>query len=70
MRSAGQVKPYRVVQPCEVAFDLTSATLADICATIPAATRQSALTVGFKAGTIGDAIRWMAVCAMLGSHLR
>lgn len=69
VRAVGRMKPYRVVEPCDVVFDLTSVTLADICATIPIAIRYSPLTVGFKAETIGDAIRWMAVCAMLGSHL-
>jgi D-amino peptidase len=70
VQKATTIKPYQVKEPCEVSFDLTSATLADICATIPAATRHSALTVGFKAETILDAIRWMRVCSMLGSHLR
>ena len=69
VRSAGSVKPYRVAEPCDVAFDLTSVTRADICATIPLATRYAPLTVGFKAETVADAIRWMAICAMLGSHI-
>lgn len=68
-RAARHSKPYRVAEPCDVAFDLTSATLADICEIIPAASRTSALTVEFKAESIGDAIGWMAICAMLGSHI-
>jgi D-amino peptidase len=69
VRAAGTIKPYRVAEPCDVVFDLTSVTLADICATIPAAIRYAPLTVGFKTETIGDAIRWMGICATLGSHL-
>jgi D-amino peptidase len=69
VRAAGTIKPYRVVEPCDVVFDLTSVTLADICATIPTAIRYAPLTVGFKTESVGDAIRWMGVCAMLGSHL-
>jgi D-amino peptidase len=68
-RAAGTVKPYRVAEPCDVVFDLTSVTLADVCATIPASVRYAPLTVGFKADTILDAIRWMQVCAMLGRSL-
>ena len=63
------VRPYTVAEPCDVAFDLTSVTRADVCATIPAAIRYAPLTVGFRAETVADAIRWMAVCAMLGSHV-
>jgi D-amino peptidase len=70
VRAAGQVKPYRVVEPCDVVFDLTSVTLADVCATIPNSIRYAPLTVGFKADTILDAIRWMRVCSMLVSYLR
>jgi D-amino peptidase len=70
VRAAGQVKPYRVVEPCDVVFDLTSVTMADVCATIPNSIRYAPLTVGFKADTILDAIRWMRVCAMLASYLR
>ena len=70
VRAAGTVKPYRVAEPCDVVFDLTSVTLADICSTIPNAIRYAPLTVGFKADTILDAIRWMRVCSMLASHLR
>jgi D-aminopeptidase len=53
-----------------VVFDLTSVTLADICATIPVSSRYAPLTVGFKAETILDAIRWMRVCSMLAGYLR
>jgi D-amino peptidase len=70
VRSAGQVKPYRVVEPCDVVFDLTSVTLADVCATIPNSIRYAPLTVGFKADTVLDAIRWMRVCSMLAGYLR
>ena len=70
VRAAGTVKPYRVSEPCDVVFDLTSVTLADVCVTIPASIRYAPLTVGFKANTILDAIRWMRVCSMLASHLR
>lgn len=70
VRNASTVKPYRISEPCELVFELTSATLADICATIPLATRHSALTVGFQAETIYDAIRWMRICSMLSSQLR
>ena len=70
VRAVGAVQPYRVQEPCDVVFDLTSVTLADICATIPVAIRYAPLTVGFKAETIADAIRWMRVCAMLAGHLR
>ncbi len=70
VRAAGTMKPYRVIEPCDVVFDLTSVTLADICATIPSAIRYAPLTVGFKAETILDAIRWMRVCSMLSAHLR
>ncbi len=70
VQKAARIKPYRVTEPCDLAFTFTSATLADICATIPSATRHSALTVGFKADTILDAIRWMRVCSMLSSQLR
>jgi D-amino peptidase len=69
VRAAGHVKPYRVAEPCDVVFDLTSVTRADVCATVPGAIRYAPLTVGFQADTVADAIRWMAVCAMLGSHL-
>jgi D-amino peptidase len=69
-RAAGSIKPYRVVEPCDVAFDLTSVTLADIVATIPSSIRYAPLTVGFKTETILDAIRWMRVCSMLSGHLR
>lgn len=69
VRGAAHVRPYTVMEPCKLELDLTSATLADLCATIPNARRLSALTIGFEAGSIGDAIRWMAVCCMLGSHL-
>jgi D-amino peptidase len=70
VRAAGAVKPYRVVEPCDVVFDLTSVTLADICATIPTSIRYAPLTVGFKADTILDAIRWMQVCSKLMGYLR
>jgi D-amino peptidase len=70
VRAVGTAKPYRVAEPCDVVFDLTSVTLADICATIPASIRYAPLTVGFKAETILDAIRWMRVCSMLASQLR
>jgi D-amino peptidase len=69
VREAERIKPYTVAEPCALELDLTSATLADLCATIPNARRLSALTIGFDAGSIGDAIRWVAVCCMLGSHL-
>jgi D-amino peptidase len=70
VRAVDIAKPYRLAEPCDVVFDLTSVTLADICATIPLSIRYSPLTVGFKAETILDAIRWMRVCSMLASHLR
>jgi D-amino peptidase len=70
VRAAGTVKPYRVAEPCDVVFDLTSVALADICATIPNSVRYAPLTVGFKGDTIADAIRWMRVCAMLAGYLR
>lgn len=70
VRQAGDIRPYRVAEPCDIAFDLTSAFLADICATIPVAERRSALTVGFKADTILDAVRWMRVCSSLAAHVR
>jgi D-amino peptidase len=69
VRVAGTMKPYRVAEPCDVVFDLTSVTRADVCATIPLAIRYAPLTVGFRAETVADAIRWMGVCAMLGSHI-
>jgi D-amino peptidase len=68
--AAGAVKPYTVTEPCDVAFDMSNVTLADICAVIPGASRPSPLTISFKASTIGDAIAWMNVCSMLSSHLR
>ena len=68
VRAAGGVKPYRVAEPCDVVFDLTSVTLADICGTIPSAIRYAPLTVGFKADSIADAIRWMRVCSMLARY--
>jgi D-amino peptidase len=70
VRAAGSLKPYRVVVPGDVVFDLTSVTLADMVATIPSAIRYAPLTVGFKTETVLDAIRWMRVCSMLSSHLR
>ncbi|MCB8882180.1 M55 family metallopeptidase [Acidisoma cellulosilytica] len=69
VQSATRIKPYTIAEPCALELDLTSAVLADLCETIPVARRHSALTVGFEAPSIGDAIRWMAVCCMLGSHL-
>jgi D-amino peptidase len=70
VRAAGHVRPYRAAEPCDIVFDLTSVTLADICATIPTSIRYAPLTVGFKAETILDAIRWMRVCSTLSAHLR
>lgn len=69
VRAARQITPYTVSAPCTVEFDMTSAALADICETIPAAKRLSALTIQFEAVSVSDAIRWMGVCCMLGSHL-
>jgi D-amino peptidase len=70
VRHATATHPYRLPEPYEIEFDLTSATLADVCATIPAAIRLSALTVRFRAETVIDAIRWMRVCSMLSGHPR
>jgi D-amino peptidase len=70
VRQASHIKPYRVGAPCDIEFELTSAFLADICATIPVAERRSALTIGFKAESILDAVRWMRVCSSLAAHVR
>ncbi|MBW4023001.1 MAG: M55 family metallopeptidase [Proteobacteria bacterium] len=70
VRAAGTIKPYRIAEPCDVVFDLTSVTLADVCATIPSSIRYAPTTVGFKAENILDAIRWMRVCSMLSAHIR
>ncbi|MCB8878128.1 M55 family metallopeptidase [Acidisoma silvae] len=70
VKESDQIKPYRIAEPCDIEFDLTSAFLADICATIPVSERRSALTVGFRTDTILDAIRWMRVCSSLASHVR
>ncbi|MCB8882179.1 M55 family metallopeptidase [Acidisoma cellulosilytica] len=70
VRDAHHIKPYRVAEPCDVAFKFTSVFFADICATIPVAERRSPLTVGFKTETALDAIRWMRVCSSLGGHVR
>jgi D-amino peptidase len=66
-KRAGEIKPYRVSEPCRVAFDLTSVTLADICARIPGSLRPAPLTIAFDGCNIADAIGWMMTCAVLGN---
>jgi D-amino peptidase len=70
VRGARHIKPFIMAEPCQLELDMTSVALADICATLPAATRLSPLTIGFQSETVSDAIRWMSVCSMLGSHLK
>lgn len=70
VRSRGSVAPYRVAEPCEVEFELTSPTLADICGAVPGARRVDPRTVAFDCATIVDAIGWMNVCSSLSARLR
>ena len=70
VRARATVAPYRIAEPCRVAFELTSPTLADLCAVIPGAQRADARTVAFDCATVGDAIRWMNVCSTLSARLR
>lgn len=70
LRDVHLIKPYTIIPPCDIEFDLTSAFLADICATIPVAERRGAQTVGFRTENVLDAIRWMRVCSSLSSHVR
>jgi D-amino peptidase len=70
VRGCASVAPYRVAEPCKVAFELTSPTLADLCGFVPGARRIDARTVGFDCATIVDAIGWMSVCSSLSARLR
>jgi D-amino peptidase len=68
-RSA-EIAPYRVTEPCEVGFEMSSVTMADLCARIPGAHRTSPLRIGFTPGTIADAIGWMMTCAVIAAAVR
>ena len=70
VRGCGSVAPYRVAEPCKVAFELTSPALADLCGIVPGARRIDARTVGFDCATVAEAIRWMSVCSSLSARLR
>lgn len=70
VRQCGAVAPYRVGEPCRVAFEMASPALADLCGFVPGAQRVDARTVAFDAATIADAIGWMGVCSSLSARLR
>lgn len=70
VRSRASIEPYRVAEPCRVAFELSSPALAEICGFVPGAQRTDAKTVAFDCATIVDAIGWMSVCSSLSARLR
>ena len=69
VEGAGRVRPYVVATPCRVEFDFVRQIMADQCGRIPVAERVGPRTVGFDCRTVQDAVRWMAVCAVMARPL-
>ncbi|MCC6719438.1 MAG: M55 family metallopeptidase [Acetobacteraceae bacterium] len=62
--------PYLIAAPHRLEADLASVAMADLCATIPAATRLAPRSVAFDCAGIVEVQQWIAVMATLCGTLR
>ena len=70
VRGVAGCTPYRIAGPCRLEADLASVAMADLCATIPVATRIGPRCVAFDTPGIAEVIDWIAVLATLCGTLR
>lgn len=70
VRTLAGCTPYTIPGPCRLEADLASVAMADLCATIPVASRVGPRCVAFETPGIADTIAWIAVMAQLCGTLR
>jgi D-amino peptidase len=70
MRGLSKCRPYVIPVPSRLEADLTTVAMADLCATIPVASRIAPRTVGFEVASVADAVDWISVMAQLCSTLK
>lgn len=70
VRGLSGCAPYIIPGPHRLEAELASVAMADLCATIPVATRIAPRGVAFDAASMGEVIDWVAVMAHLCAALR
>lgn len=70
VRSVAGCTPYTIPGPCRLEADLASVGMADLCATIPVATRTGPRSVAFETPGVEGALQWISVLATLCGTMR